>query len=528
MKTDLADGGQAAGHRFVLEERSRYASSLIWDLQRRYFEGMGVDAWRLGEVPHYVTSNPTIARTYAEMVLAFRRDRIALTGDSASPLHICELGAGSGRFAFHFLRNLTQLGAEAGIAPSCFRYILTDVAEPNLDFLEQHPSLEPFVATGMLDFAAFDVGGSDRLVLRRSGTIAAGDLDQPLIAIANYVFDGVPHDLYFVHEQRLHDCLVTLSVDQDPANLDAAAAFRRLDCRFDYQPLAGMPYADPLLNDLLDDYRRQLTESHVLFPAGGLGCLARLAALSRQGLMLLSADKGEHRLGRLDGVPPPSPVLHGSFSLTVNYHAFAAWCEKAGGIALVPPHPHRSIAVLALLMTADAGDCRESMRCYDRLVGGFGPDDFYTVTRQAREQFGGMTVQEILSHLRLARFDSHLLLHALPRLVELAPDLDADMAVQVRQAADRAWEGYFPLGEAEDLANRIAALLYALDDYDGALVYYDRSIAIYGEDTGTLFNMALCHHMCGRYDAARPLLEVVVAHDATNAEAAALLADATS
>ncbi len=512
----------------MILERCRYASSLLWDLQRRYFEGMGVDAWKLGEVPHYVTSNPTIARTYAEMVLAFRRDRIALTGDDRSPLHICELGAGSGRFAFHFLRSLAQLCAEAGIAPTSFRYIVTDVAEANLDFLARHPSLVPFTAAGMLDFAVFDVGQSDRLALRGGETIEAGDLGRPLVVIANYVFDGIPNDLYFVRGQQVFDCFVALSTSEDPAGLDAASLLGRLDCRFDYEQLAEWPYADPLLNGLLDDYRRQLAESHVLFPALGLGCLGRLSALSRQGMMLLSADKGEHRLGRLDGLPPPSPVLHGSFSLSVNYHAFAAWCEKAGGVALVPHHPHRSLAVLALLLTDRAADHRETMRCYDRTIGGFGPDDFYTVTRQAREQFGVMGVQEILSHLRLARFDSHLLLHALPRLAELATDLDADMAMQVRLAADRAWEGYFPLGEAEDLANRIATLLYALDDYDGALAYFDRSIAIYGADTGTLFNMALCHHMAGRHDEARPLLERVVAHDAANREAAAMLAQVTS
>src|SRR5437762_12505945 len=96
---------------FVLEQQQLFSRSLIWQLQDRYFAERGVEAWRQGEVPHYVTSNPTIANGYAEMVLAFWRDRGRLAPDDPpdEPQTICELGAGSGRFAFHFLSRLADL-----------------------------------------------------------------------------------------------------------------------------------------------------------------------------------------------------------------------------------------------------------------------------------------------------------------------------------------------------------------------------------------------------------------------------------
>ena len=72
-------------------------------------------------MPHYVTSNPTIANRYAEIVLAFWRDRQRLAPQS-EPLTICELGAGSARFAFHFLRRLSALCAQAEVPPQAFRY----------------------------------------------------------------------------------------------------------------------------------------------------------------------------------------------------------------------------------------------------------------------------------------------------------------------------------------------------------------------------------------------------------------------
>src|SRR5947209_9498405 len=113
------------GKRFIVETRRPFSSSHIWQLQDAYFAGRGVEAWRQGEVPHYVTSNPTIANSYAEIVLGFRRDRQRLAA-TPGPLTIIELGAGSGRFAFHFLRRLEALCAEADVPPTGFRYILTD------------------------------------------------------------------------------------------------------------------------------------------------------------------------------------------------------------------------------------------------------------------------------------------------------------------------------------------------------------------------------------------------------------------
>src|SRR5689334_19486866 len=101
---------------FLVEKQQVFSNSLIWDLQQYYFAAKGVEAWRQDEVPHYVTSNPTVANSYAEVVFAFLRDQNRLTpGDE--PLYLCELGAGSGRFAFHFLKRLARLCEQSGLAP---------------------------------------------------------------------------------------------------------------------------------------------------------------------------------------------------------------------------------------------------------------------------------------------------------------------------------------------------------------------------------------------------------------------------
>ena len=87
---------QAAKTGYILETQQVFSKSLLWDLQRQYFAQMGVEAWRQGEVPHYVTSNPTIANSYAEVVFAFWRDQQRLV---SLALEIIDKLTASRRFA---------------------------------------------------------------------------------------------------------------------------------------------------------------------------------------------------------------------------------------------------------------------------------------------------------------------------------------------------------------------------------------------------------------------------------------------
>ncbi|MGA2127574.1 MAG: tetratricopeptide repeat protein, partial [Xanthobacteraceae bacterium] len=330
-------------------------------------------------------------------------------------------------------------------------------------------------------------------------------------------------DLFHLQDGRAWRCLVSLAVDEDPDTLDAAALLAALQIHYDDEPLAAPAYQEAWLQGPLDDYRRSLRGTYLLFPADGLRCLDRLAALAPRGLLVLSADKGEHRLQALDGRPPPGLVRHGSVSLPVNYHAFACFCEQRGGLALTPTSHHHSICVAALLMLAQPERCFATRSAFQRTVGDFGPDDFYTITKQARRHISQLSAADILAYLRLSHHDSHQFGRYLPRLQELAPAFDAATREDVAEAVERVWDLHFPLGEDFDLANGIAVLLYEMDDYPRALTFFQRSIEIYGGDTGTLFNMAACHHLLGENETAARLLRDVLDHDPANREAAAML-----
>ncbi len=540
---------------YLLEKQQQFSRSLLWQLQQHYFAERGVEAWRQGEVPHYVTSNPTVANSYAEIVFAFWRDLHDFSSNgtvSPEPLTLCELGAGSGRFAFHFLARLSHLCEQAGVPLASFRYVLTDLASSNLDFWQRHPRFQSWFDSGVLDVALFDVNQSTQLNLQRSGQIlTSGSLQQPAIAIANYVFDSIPQELYYIHDHQCKHCVVSLMVEEDPNSLTAAELLTRLHYHYDYQDLATAAVVPPAsavslpeiidsassglkrpvvaldleaaLQALLTSYQNQLSNTHLLFPAAGLRCLQRLKTLSQQGLMVLSADKGDRTLASLQGKSPPRLVHHGSFSLAVNYHAFQAFCQQSSGLALFPTCHHNSINVGCLLMVEDAANYHETQRAYRRHVQDFSPDDFYSITKHARQHIVTMTVEDILAYLRLSFYDSHQFARYLPRLLELAPGFDRNEQQAVIYAIAKVWELYFPLGETLDLAHQIANLLYAMDEYALALAYFQHSIEIYGQDTGTLYNMAVCYQLLGQDNQAEPLLQTILACDPNNQAANALL-----
>jgi len=496
---------------YVFEERQPFARSVLWDLQRNYFLTRSVRAWQQEEVPQYITTNPTVANSYAEIVFAFLRDRDRLQpggGAAAQPLHVCELGAGSGRFAFHFLSRLAELCAQQGVPLARFRYVLTDLVDSNLAFFREHPRFAPFFAQGVLDTALFDVVSPAPLRLQGSGrTLDAGALEQPLVVFANYLFDSVPQDLFHVRAGACAQALVTLAVDEDPRGMAPDVLLSRLDHRLDYEPLAGPAYGEPYLQEILDGYRRTLPEAYLSIPSAGLRCLEWMKGLSRAGMLLVSSDKGYHRV---DAAGANAGFLrHGSFSLDVNYDAIARYCGRGQGLALLPAFRHQSVSVSAFLMVDAAAGYMDTRMAYRRHVEEFGPDDFYTLTRYLRKHVADMAFEELVACLRLAHHDATQFVRYLPRLLALAPGLDEEQRRVVADTVQRVWSLYFPLADAGDLAFDLARLLYELDDYRGAIALFRESLAVHGEHEGTLRNIAMCHQVLGERDEAGAVLRLL-------------------
>ncbi|TDF94134.1 SAM-dependent methyltransferase [Paenibacillus piri] len=507
----------------IVEETKPFAESLIWTLQRDYFKENGIQAWTNSEVPHYITNNPFLAHAYAEIVLHFLKDIKRMKSQTNEKVYLIELGGGSGRLAYRFLKYIDEFcKSVSGEFPE-FCYILSDLPPKNIEFWKDHRQLQTFVERGMLDFAIFDVEKDTRIHLIHSQTtIDVQSLAQPLIVIANYFFDSIPHDLFYFDNGTAFECAVHLTCDGLTDNLSPAEQLKSVNLDYQYKAIEKFPYEQRFFNDLLELYRSSIKRSHVLIPSVGIRCLERLGHLSNEGVFLLSADKGYHLLSELDEQDEPSLVHHGSFSLTVNYHALRIFCEDQGGQTLVTPHSHQHLNLIGLLMMSNSADYIDTKAAYSRFVGRFGPDDFFSFKKHFEKYFHKMNQGQLMSIIRLSGYDAHLFKQCIPYYRKLLPKISSQDKRSMLFVIQAVWEGYYTIGEDQDLAFEIGTLLYQMDLYNEAVVFFERSLNAYGQAAPTYYNLAICCYMLANKNVLN-YLDICLQLDPNHIEAATLL-----
>ena len=460
-----------------------FQESLIWDWQREFFAAAGPEAWRQGIVPHYITSSSFAARAYAQVVAGHQLDR-ALAGETA-PLTIMELGGGSGQFTFHFLKHYGEL-----ITPLLppLRYLFTDVVQENLDFVRQHPLMQHFVELGVLEVALFDVMNPQPLELQiEEMQWLTEPQSEPLVVLANYVWDTVPMERWRVREGETYPLDVSLWLPQN----GEAADYRRLpELQLRYQEGAAVQAPHPLIQQ----YAEHMPDCEVLLPKAGLQCLDWLAERTQGHLMLLSGDKPQGAVQA--GDDPGRLVHHGSFSLSVNFEAFHWWARQQQGQALVPQRQHRSLYVgLYTAAAVVVGPYLE--QAVQQWLKDFHPGDQFVLKRAIEQRYDLLTFDEVMAYVRFSHYDPKALRRGIPTLMALASGITDRQVQELTELMIWVWDNYYPMGEEPDLAFLIGSLFYELDAFEQALMFFDHSVALYGPDEGTMANIKSCKEMLG-------------------------------
>lgn len=508
---ELAASTQAAG--FTLEKRQRLSRSIIWNLQRNFFNQQGIRAWSQGTVPHYITNNSFIASAYAKVVLGFLRDcrSINLINqtsefpqlDPGQPVYIIELGCGSGRLAFHLLKKLDKFLGRSSRDSAPFKYIMTDFAESNIAYWGAHASLQPLVEQGLLDFARFDAEYDQELKLVHSGiTLSRETVSNPIVVIANYFFDSIAQDAFYIEAGQLYEKLITITSAKQEPDLNDPGLLNRIEVTYEQAPAPADYYDDENLNQILRGYRQRLPSTVLLFPHIALGCIRRLCDLSGGRLLLISSDKGYIREDALIGRPDPELALHGSFSMMVNYHAIGQYFRNCGGQVLHTSRHHANINACAFLMGDHPGGYNETQQAYCQAIEECGPDDFYTLKKGIEKHYEDLSLEELTALLRLSGCDSRIFLDAFPALLDLIESASEAMRQELYQTIQQVWDNYYHLGEERDIAFYLAMLLYGMKYYPDAIDYFQRSLDLYGPDASTFYNMAMCRYSLRQLDAA--------------------------
>jgi len=505
----------------VLEQHQRLSQSRLWKLQRMFYEQQGIRAWSQEIIPHYATSNPFIAHAYGKVVFGFLRDWYAVAGtslDMSQPVYIVELGSGSGLFAYHFLKKFVDFFTRSTLKEIPITYVMTDFSEQNVTFWQQHSSLQPFVEQGFLDFATFDVEHPQELLLRHAGTVlSSSTMKNPLVLLANYVFDSISQDCFSLQDGQLYERLVTLSTSEPNSDLNDQdgqlyerlvtlstsepnrylndpALLNVLKISYDPHPISVDYYDDPDCNQVLQGYQQRFPDTTFLFPHVALRCLRFFRALSNDRLLLLSGDKGYSQEEDLVSRADPKIVVHGGgFSMIVNYHAIGEYVRNQGGQVLHMAHRHTCLSVSAYLLGQPSTNYLETAQAFHEAIEQWGPDEFITLHLGMQKLYHSLNLEQLLDYLRLCGWDSYSFLGCFQFLLEKLEKSSQTVQQDLYYVAQQVWNAYYPLNEKQDLAYALGVLLYNLKDYPEALNYFQLSLERCGPHEHTFYNIAICH-----------------------------------
>jgi hypothetical protein len=509
-----------------LEAPCRLSESVIWRLQREFYSTQGLKAWTRHEIPAWITSNPFFAGHLADVTAGFLRDLAAAGRPVEAPLHLVELAAGSGQFAFLFLRRLKELAsALPSLARLPVRYVLTDFTDSNVRAWESQARFRPWLDDGSLDFATFDLERDRELRLLRSGeTLSAAKAAGPLIVLANYAFDSTLQDCFRVRAGALCEDLVQAMVPVDaPSDPDAPGQLERI-AALEHQPrpIAGPYYGDERMDRILESYRAGLGDTGFLFPIGAQRAVRTLLAVSGGRLLLLCGDKGVSREEDLRGRGDPVMVRHrGCFSFSVNLHAIGRYFEESGGFALHTDQPRPRIQVSAFVSGWPPAALPETRQAFRDATAGFSPGDFHTLAVAMCEQKQPQSLEVMLSVLKLSAFDSEVLYSYREALVAAARGATPPQKEELRRALARVEEGFYPL--QKDVPFELARISFALSEGSDALRYCQESRRMFGESARTLVMEAYSLAMLGRGAEALRSTERALAADPGFTPAAELL-----
>jgi tetratricopeptide (TPR) repeat protein len=481
----------------ILEAGKPLSQSMLWTLQSHFYANQGPEAWIKGIVPQYITTNPYIANIYAKTVFGYCRDLSAMEDfDPNTTIYIMELAAGVGRFTYTFLKRFIKIIENSSLKGIKFKYIVTDLAERNVDYWQNHSYLKPYFESGILDCATFDMTVDEALRLRHSGEVlTAGSLKNPLILFANYTFDSLPQDTFYVSNQELYEGLVTVTSGGDQVDSSDQSILAGLNYTYTDQLIEGPHYYDDdAMNDILLYYKECLEATSFSMPIIALRCIERLKKLFGDDILLIAADKGYRDVQSMDQNYHPFLSKHGSISLTVNFHAMELYFKSMGGRAIHSLYEHEHVTMSLFLLGERSHDFKETVMAYEEIIESIGPDDFHTIKKAILPHHTSFTTKELLTFIRYTVWDSRTFLEFYNVLLERISDEDKFPEDELITVIYNVWDHYFPIGEEGDLAYCLGTLLGYFGYDRDAIKFFQTSLEFYGEDTAIYYEIAVCYY----------------------------------
>lgn len=482
-----------------LEEDVRLSDSCLWGHLRDYYLKEGMNAWN-GQVPFFITSNVFFAQKSARVMANYCFDLFLKNKFNPNqPIYILELGAGTGQFSFYCLQELRRLwsvlfksdsgsGSENNFK---FVYVISDLTPQNIKFCQQHEKLKTWQEEGWLTCRVLDV---DQIENLSQGLWGKEQLLNPLLVVANYLFDSLRQDAFCVQDKKLLESLMTVRVPVDHWEL------KDLDVNFKKEWVSSENYYSEewgCLNELLQQYESELDNGHVLIPIGALKLIKSLLRITQHNkLLLLVTDKGYSTLEDFEQEDEPSLISHGSFSFWVNFHALGFWVKKNAGQLMPIPVGEGIKSAVYYWGEEKLNDLPLVREILKENAEEFCLADFFNFY-QSFKKSKILSMDALLSLMRWSRWDPYIFRQFSKQIIGHLAETTANVMTGLIEGAEIMISRIYDLPYGEDFYLPIAVMFHALHFYEKAIEIYQQSERRRGPVFLNIFNQALCFHQLG-------------------------------
>lgn len=128
--------------------------------------------------------------------------------DKSKTQYVLELNAGNGCFSILVLQSLLKLLNEYGLNDINLCYVLSDANNQNCKRMAAHPYLQAHLKESRARVVNFDATAHSPL-----SSVLGEEIDNPLMVIANGVFNTQPQELLYVHYGHVYAGEVALQGD---------------------------------------------------------------------------------------------------------------------------------------------------------------------------------------------------------------------------------------------------------------------------------------------------------------------------
>ncbi len=447
-----------------MNEYKRLSESFLWDYQQQFYIREGIAAWQT--VPYYVTSNPLIAKSFANVIMGYLRDILSLENsqniDFNLPIYIVELGTGTGRFSFYFLKHFFENINLPLLSNIKIVYVVTDIVSKNVEYCQSQQCFTKYIANGQMDFAVFDVIADQSIHLINSNAkITKNANNNPIIFISNYVFDSMRNDLFMIDNAILSAAHIALN--QDNLDLFNDASFQHdflnnNQLSFNLEPIDNNYYTNPLWNSLLSLYKGKCDQGTFLFPIDALTAINNMFELTHHKCLILSADRGHSEFTESLSSDLSKIGVHGSISLEVNFYLLAQFVTAKKGLVKQIKRYENGINFALFVINEKKQTFPETLQSFNDWIAHFNSYDFLKIKKLLERIGNAATLDEILAIFQLSHWDQKIFAILLQHLKLQLFQLDDHQKNRLRQSLDNLIEWFYPNEDEIELFEELQSL----------------------------------------------------------------------